>query len=184
MGPIIKPEIQPMCEHVKGLTSQSQQHAENMATHTQQIDALNQQLADSRKELESFREEMKGNFAAVQNELSQANAPKPKTANSKQMTSFGTKESKETEMEWTKTPPNAATGEQRFAGLWMKEIQAARRDLDEWSLGEQLRIDDEEFEEFCKACDDTIAKEYAILTQEQRQSGTTFRPGGVDGGGD
>ena len=72
-----------------------------------------------------------------------------------------------------KTPPNAATGEQRFSELWMKEIQAARRDLDDWSLGEQLRIDDEEFEEFCEACDDTTAKEYAILTQEQRQSGTT-----------
>merc|ERR1712187_245287 len=49
------------------------------------------------------------------------------------------------------------------------------RDLAEWSLGEQLRIG-EEFEEFCEACDDTTAKEFAILTQENFDYIDPLRP--------
>merc|ERR1712187_614966 len=77
-----------------------------------------------------------------------------------------------------KTPPNEAAGAQRFAGLWMKEIRAARRDLDEWSLGEQMRIDDEEYEKFCEESDDALVKEFARFTQEQIQRSTTVRLGG------
>lgn len=197
MQPIIRAETQPMCEHVKWLTSQSQQQAESNATYTLQIDALKQQLADSRKEFKILRGEMQG-LAAVQKELVALRCGATQTATPAEEVHLRGEGGDFRQIPHTawetiykrfsdsvpersglvkhsagetiipfqaKTPTNVATGEQRFDELWMKENQVARRELEEWSLEEQLRIDDDEFEEFCAACDDATANEIAILAE-------------------